>query len=226
MARLEKPVQGPRENKAGGIFSFKDDGTKRRGRLARLAGRFVLCSLIALSPAFAGQHPGAQPKSKDKTEQSGRVASIFPTLQRIASFSEPEKKKAYDKEVIRTMSDVDTFMKRNSGNRAFMLIAEAVMEEVLSNQTDKGTYYYIDANDTAITVADSLKSWKKKITMRQVGNGVDILVETEGDPDCSLALTQGVLPSPDGVDRLRLRLYRFFDDLFGTALFLMAANGD
>lgn len=116
------------------MFSgFKNERKCKMGEWqAELAGAFLLCSLIATGlscPAFAGDDTVMVESEKNIVYTHG---SIFPALQRIASFNEPDSKDMYDKDIVRIMRRAASFLKRNSGNRAFELIAEAVMHELLN----------------------------------------------------------------------------------------------
>ncbi len=224
MARLSKATEGQKAQKKEDLSSFKEEHKKRHGKLARLAGRFALISALAISPAFAQQGSSASGQAKQGAETSAiMMASMFPALERITSFNEPGKEKLYNAEVIRVMRNISSFVQNNRTNKAFVLITEAVMDEVLNVQTDKEIYYYVDAYDSSVTIADSLKNWKKRITMSQAPHRVEISVETEGEPKLLLTLTEGSSPSSDSIDKLRYRLYTFFDDLFGSELFIMAS---
>jgi len=224
VARLDKAALVEKAQRKDNLSIFKAECRKRPGRLARLAGRFVLCSLLAISPVIAGQHAPSQTKQEPKTTEAAAYA--FPTIESISSFNEPGKKKEYGAEAARVMGNISAFVQKNGNNKAFKLIAEAVMDEALNIQTEKGIYYYIDAYDSAVTVTDSPKSWKKRITMRQVPQGVEVSVETEGEPRLSLTLREGSLPSMDSVIGLRYRLSLLFEDIIGTAPILRAAGSD
>ena len=206
----------------GDLSSLVDDNN-RYDRLARLASRFVLCSLLSLPMAVMGQQAsiGQIGQQDAQTEESAK--SMFPALDRITSSSEED---GYSKEALMVRKKIDAFIKKNSNNRPFMLIAEATMDEMFRVQFDKGIYYYVSADSSKITIIDSLKNWKNRILITQSEGGVKIKVETEGEPDCLSALTEGVPASPDGIDKLKARLWRLFDDFFGDDLFLRAAYGD
>jgi hypothetical protein len=224
VARLEKAALWKKARKKDNISIFKNECKKRQGRLARLAGRLVLCSLLAVSPVAAGQQASGQPKQEAKTAEA--AVSLFPTLERVASFNEPGKEKAYEADVVKVMRRTSSFVQRNSANRAFMLIAEAVMNEALNIQPENGIYYFIDACDSSMTITDRPKNWKKRITMKQAGDGVEISVETEGEPKLSLMLDKDSSPSMDDVIGLRYRLNLLFEDIIGTALILGAAGSE
>lgn len=225
MASLEKDAQGAKAQKREDLSSFKDEKKRRRGRLARLAGTFMV-SLLAVAPAFGGQHGKAD--SGGGTVATKSAQSMFPTLERIASFKEPGKDTVYPKKVVNLMKSVDSFVQRNSDNRAFMLVMEAIMHEGLGVQADKNVDYYMDYSsaEDRITLTDSLKNWKKMITIKKRWEGIEVSVETEGEPKFSIMLKKGENPKMDDITELRLRLYTLFDDLFCTDLFLRAAAGD
>jgi hypothetical protein len=123
------------------------------------------------------------------------------------------------------MNDVDSFIRKNSGNRAFLLIMEAIMNEIM---TGKNVNYFLDysKSDDEVTITDSSNNRWKKISMRQMATGVMLSVSTEGEVDFSFMFIPGTLPDMEEINGLRLRLYRLFDDFFSTDLFLRAANGD
>jgi hypothetical protein len=226
MARLEKTAPAAEARKKDELSSFKNEKKAGHGRLARLAGGFMLTSLLAFLPTFGGQHSGVDANNGKVAAKSAK--SMFPTLERISSFKEPGKDTIYPKKVVKLMKDVDSFVQENSDNRAFMLVMEAIMHEALGVQAEKNVDYYIDYSsaEDKVTLTDSLKNWKKLITIRKGWDGVEISVETEGEPKLSIMLKKGENPKTEDIDELRLRLYNLFDDLFCTDLFLRAAAGD
>jgi hypothetical protein len=225
MARLEKAASGQKAAKKEDLSSFKNEKTaKRLGRLARLTGSFMLASALALPPMFAGQQDTASLYGGKVPAES--TQSMFPTLERIASFKGKEKQ--YSKKAISMMNNFDAFIQRNGDNRAFKLVMEAIMCEVLGPQTERKVGYVLDylKGEDKIIITDSLKNWNKMITICKEGDGVRVSVETAGEPKLSVLLEKGRPPSQEDISRLRLSLYNLFDDLFATDLFLRAANGD
>jgi hypothetical protein len=183
------------------------------------ASASVFFLFILFSLCFAVQN-GSKVK-----ENSYLTDSLFPVLQRIASFKKPGVAMDYSKKAITMMNDVDSFIRKNSGNRAFLLIMEAIMNEIM---TGKNVNYFLDysKSDDEVTITDSSNNRWKKISMRQMATGVMLSVSTEGEVDFSFMFIPGTLPDMEEINGLRLRLYRLFDDFFSTDLFLRAANGD